>query len=49
MKGRVLTGIAVFVAAGLTLAAMGRAASMLVVALFVSFGIWLTRSEWPAR
>ena len=28
---------------------MGRAASMLVVALFVSFGIWVTRSDWPVK
>ena len=35
------------VAAGLIVVTMGRAAGMLVVAVIVSYAVWLTRSRWP--
>lgn len=43
---RVLAGPLVGAICALELTTMGRAVSMLVVALVISFAIWLTRSVW---
>jgi hypothetical protein len=45
---RLVTGLTVAAACALTLAVMGWAAGLLVVAMIVSYWIWLTRDEWPA-
>lgn len=44
---RALTGLAVAGAAALMLATMGRAVGLLVIALGLSYAIWLTRGTWP--
>ena len=44
---RLVTGLVVAAACAVMLATMGRAASLLVIALVVSYGLWLPRSEWP--
>jgi len=44
---RVLTGLAVAAACAFTLAMMGRATGLLVVAMVVAYGLWLGRAEWP--
>jgi hypothetical protein len=41
-------GLAVFSACALTLATMGRATTVLVLAMIASYGLWLTRPEWPS-
>ena len=45
---RSLTGLAIVVACTLMIATMGRAVSLLTAALALSYGLWLTRSVWPA-
>lgn len=42
-----LTGLVVAGAAALMLATMGRAVALLVIALGLSYAIWLTRGAWP--
>lgn len=44
---RALAGLAVSGAAALMLATMGRAVVLLVIALGLSYAIWLTRMRWP--
>jgi len=44
---RLLTGLAVAAACALTLATMGWAAGLLVVAMVVSYALWMGRAEWP--
>lgn len=44
---QVLAGLAIAGASVLMLAAMGRPVILLVVALGVSYAIWLPRSSWP--
>jgi uncharacterized protein with HXXEE motif len=46
-KDIAVAGAAVAVASVLTLATMGRATIVLVIALLASYGFWITRSEWP--
>src|SRR5215208_7032414 len=46
-RERVMTGLAVAAAGALTLATMGRAAGLLVVAMGVAYALWLGRAEWP--
>lgn len=41
-------GVFVVAVCALTLVTMGRAASMLVVALVISYALWLRRSDWPS-
>ena len=41
-------GLAAAAACALTLATMGWAASLLVVAMAVSYALWVGRAEWPA-
>lgn len=47
MNERVVAGLVVAAACALTLLTMGRAASLLVVAMVVSYALWIPRSEWP--
>ena len=42
-----LTGLVVVGAGALMLATMGRAVTVLVMAVGASYAIWLTRSDWP--
>lgn len=42
-----IAGLAVVVACVLTLATMGRATTVLVLATLASYGLWLTRPVWP--
>ena len=44
---RLVIGVSVVAAAAFTLAMMGRATSLLVVAMGVSYGLWLSREAWP--
>lgn len=44
-----ITAVLVVAACALTLATMGRATSVIVLVLIASYGIWLTRSEWPPK
>lgn len=47
LRERLTTGLAVAAACAFTLAMMGRAAGLLVVAMGVAYGLWLSRAEWP--
>lgn len=42
-----LAGLVVVGAGALMLGAMGRAVSLVVIALAASYAIWLTRGDWP--
>jgi hypothetical protein len=44
---RVAAGVATLATGALTLATMGRAASLLVVAMAVAYALWVTRTGWP--
>ena len=44
---RLVAGLAVAAACALTLLAMGWAAGLLVVAMVVSYGLWMGRDPWP--
>jgi len=47
MPERLTAGLATAAACALTLATMGWAASLLVVAMGVSYALWVGRAEWP--
>lgn len=48
MTERTVAGVVVASAAALTLATMGTAASMLVIALAISYALWIRRASWPS-
>lgn len=46
-KNNGVAALAVVVASALTLVTMGSATSGLVIALLLSYGLWIARSAWP--